>query len=147
RPSAGVAVAALIAVGPGASSASSTPTRAVKSAPAVKLVQFFRPTGDTLVQKGTGPIRVIVHLRAGARLTKVDVDGVNVTRLLTRGPQGYWGAIVNVDRHLHYGLNDAFATATGRDGSRATAHVRFIVARRDVSLLRLTAFRIQTSAA
>ena len=46
-----------------------------------KLVQFVRPTGDTLVQKGTGPIRVIVQLRGGARLTKVDVDGVVVTRL------------------------------------------------------------------
>jgi hypothetical protein len=148
RASAGVAVViALIAVGPDASLAGSTPAAGVKRGSGAKLVTFFRPTGDTLVQKGTGPIRVIVHLRPGARLTKVDVDRVDVTRLLTRGPGGYWGAIVNVDRHLHYGFNDAFATATGRDGSRATAHVRFIVAQRDDSLLRLTRFRVQTSAA
>lgn len=151
RASAGVAVViavvALIAVGPGASLAGSNPAAGVKRGSGAKLVTFFRPTGDTLLEKGTGPIRVIVHLRPGARLTKVDVDRVDVTRLLTRGPGGYWGAIVNVDRHLHYGFNDAFATATGRDGSRATAHVRFIVAQRDDSLLRLTRFRVQTSAA
>ncbi len=141
-----VGALALIAVGAGASSAGSS-AAALQRASRAKLVSFFRPTGDTLVQKGTGPIRVIVHLRPGARLTKVDVDGVDVTRLLTRGPGGYWGAIVNLDRHLHYGFNDAFATATGRDGSSATAHVRFIVAQRDDSLLQLTSFSTRTAAA
>jgi hypothetical protein len=90
---------------------------------------------------------VIVHVQPGARLTKVNVDGVNITRLLTRGPGGYSGAIVSLERHLHSGFNDAFAEAAARDGSRATAHVRFIVAKRDDSLLRLTGFSIQTSAA
>src|SRR5437763_8902281 len=139
RAPAGVAVTlaavALITVGSGASSASSTPGAGFKRASGATLVSFFRPTGDTLVQKGTGPIRVIVQLRAGARLTKVDVDGVVVTHLLRPGPKGYYGAILSFGRHLHYGFNDAFATATGRDGSRATAHVRFIVAKRDDSLL------------
>jgi hypothetical protein len=142
-----VAAAVLITVGPVASSADSTRAASVKSASGQKLVQFFRPTGDTLVQKGTGPIRVVVQLRAGARLTKVDVDGVVVTGLLRPEPGGYYGGVLSFGRHLHYGVNDAFAQATGRNGSRAIAHVRFIVAKRDDSLLRLTSFSTQTAAA
>ena len=120
-----------------------------------KLVQFVRPTGDTLVQKGTGPIRVIVQLRGGARLTKVDVDGVAVTRLLRRGPGPgagsgpgvFYGALLRFSRHLHYGFNDAFVQARGRGGRRGFDHVRFIVAKRDRSLLHLTSFRTETAAA
>ena len=120
-----------------------------------KLVQFVRPTGDTLVQKGTGPIRVIVQLRGGARLTKVDVDGVVVTRLLRRGPGPgagsgpgvFYGALLRFSRHLHYGFNDAFVQARGRGGRRGFDHVRFIVAKRDRSLLHLTSFRTETAAA
>ena len=85
---AAVAVVALISVGPAASSSGSTPLSGAKSASGAKLVTFVRPTDDTLVQKGTGPIRVIVHLRAGARLTKVDVDGVDVTQQAAAGAGG-----------------------------------------------------------
>ncbi len=151
RVSAGVAAAVaavlLITVGAGASSAGSTAAAGVQSASGAKLVTFVRPTGDTLVQKGTGPIRVIVHLRAGSRLTKVDVDGVDVTSRLRPGPGGDYGALLSFGPHLHYGYNDAFAKATGRDGRVATGHVRFVVARRDDSLLRLTGFRTDTPTA
>jgi hypothetical protein len=135
---------ALFAVGSGASSADSS--RAIVGS-GTRLVQFVRPTGDTLVGKGTGPIRVIVQLRAGARLTKVDVDGVDVTRFLRRTPGDVYGGLLRFGLHLHYGYNDAFAQAAGRAGGRATAHVRFIVAQRDDRLLRLSSFRVQTSAA
>ena len=47
----------------------------------------------------------------------------------------------------HYGYNDAIAQAVGRNGFRAISHVRFIVAQRDKSLLRVTSFRTETSAA
>ena len=151
RASAGVAAAVaavtLIAVGPGVSLAASTPAAGVRSSSRAKLVTFVRPTGDTLVQAGTGPIRVIVHLRAGARLTKVDVDGVDVTRLLRPGPNGDYRALLRFGPHLHYGYNDAFAKARGPDGTAATGHVRFIVAQRDDSLLALTSFRTDTAAA
>ncbi len=144
---AAVAVVALVSVGPAASSSGSTPLSGAKSASGAKLVTFVRPTDDTLVQKGTGPIRVIVQLRAGARLTKVDVDGVDVTSRLRPGPGGDYGALLSFGAHLHYGYNDAFAKATGRDGRVATGHVRFIVAQRDDSLLRLTGFRTDTPTA
>ena len=151
RASAGVAAAVaavtLIAVGPGVSLAASTPAAGVRSSSRAKLVTFVRPTGDTLVQAGTGPIRVIVHLRAGARLTKVDVDGVDVTRLLRPGPNGDYRALLRFGPHLHYGYNDAFAKARGPGGTAATGHVRFIVAQRDDSLLALTSFRTDTAAA
>src|SRR5437870_2455360 len=99
---AAVAAVALISVGSAASSSGSTPLSGAKSASGAKLVTFVRPTDDTLVQKGTGPIRVIVHTRGGARLTKVDVDGVDVTRLLRPGPGGDYGALLRFGPHLHY---------------------------------------------
>ena len=121
---------------------------AVASAAGPKLVQFVRPTGDTLVQKGTGPIRVIVQLRHGARLTEGRCRrGGRHPLAAGEGRGATTRALAPLRRHLHYGYNDAFAQATGRNGSRATDHVRFIVAQRDDSLLRLTSFRAETTAA
>jgi hypothetical protein len=143
---AGVLALALMTIGIGASTRDSAAAASVRRASA-PLVSFVRPTGDTLVQKGTGPIRVIVHLGAGARLTKVDIDGVDVTRLLRPRPGGDYGALLRFSAHLHYGYNDAFAQATGSNGARGSDHVRFIVAQRNDSLLRLTSFSTQTPAA
>ncbi len=149
RTSAGVVFAALavIAAGPAASSAGATAASGGKPAQTAKLVSFVRPTEDTLIQKGTGPFRVVVHVRDGARLTKVDVDGVDVTRLLRPSPGGNYGALLRFGAHLHYGYNDAIAQAMDGNGHRAISHVRFIVAKRDTSLLRVTSFRTETTAA
>src|SRR5262249_18457214 len=55
-----------------------------------------------------------------------------------------YGALLNFDRHLHYGINDAFVEAKGTDGTVDTDHTRFIVAKHDDSLLKLTSFRTAT---
>ena len=119
---------------------------AVASAAGPKLVHFVRPTGNTLIEKGTGAIRVIVQVSHGARLQKVDIDGVDVTRSLRARRRGNYAALLRFSDHLRYGYNDAFVQATGRNGRRAGDHVRFIVARRDDSLLHVTSIRTQTSA-
>jgi hypothetical protein len=110
-----------------------------------KLVRFIRPTPDTLIEKGTGSIRVIVRVRSGARLGKVEIDGVDVTGRLRRETGGYYRTLVR-SRDLHYGYNTAIAQAT-RGGRLSSDHVRFIAARRDDRLLRVTGFSVQTPAA
>src|SRR3954452_17180252 len=131
----------------GAWAAGGTPKDIDQGTSKPKLVRFVRPTEDTLLEKGTGAIRFIVHTRDGARPTHADVDGVDVLGLLRRGPRGDYGALLNFDRHLHYGINDAFVQVKGQDGAVATDHTRFIVARRDDSLLKLTGFRTATAEA
>jgi hypothetical protein len=106
-------------------------------APATGIV---RPAQDQVVRGGK--VKLVVAAKGG-RVTKVDVDGVDVTRMLRRGPKGAYTAQLSLGRGLHYGINHVFV----RRGAGRFQHSRFVVAKRGGSLLKLTALQPRTDVA
>ncbi len=101
---------------------------------------IVRPAEDQVVRNGK--VKLVVASKGG-RPAKVDVDGVNVTRQLRKGPKGAYSATLSLGRGLHYGVNDVFVRTSGG----RFEHSSFIVARRDNSLMTVTSLRKRTGVA
>jgi hypothetical protein len=101
---------------------------------------IVRPAEDQVVRNGK--VKLVVASKGG-RPAKVDVDGVDVTRRLSKGPKGRYSVKLSLGRGLHYGVNDVFVRARGG----RFEHSRFIVARRDDSLVTVRSLRKRTGVA
>ena len=101
-----------------------------------QLTRIERPRAEQVV--GKGKVRVVLRTRSSLGALRVSVDGRNVERFLHRSKRGYRG-VLRLGRGLRYGVNDLVVATRGR---MDVDHVRFIVARRDRTLLTLRNLRV-----
>jgi hypothetical protein len=101
---------------------------------------IVRPAEDQVVRNGK--VKLVVTSKGGHPAT-VDVDGVDVTRRLSKGRKRVYSATLSLGRGLHYGVNDVFVRTRGGKFE----HSSFVVARRDNSLMTVTSLRKRTGVA